>query len=304
MSSAANQHIFVRNTPVSEAASGVTSIFQALGLDTRRSNLAEAEAYFQGRDPDCHLNHILELADVDYVVMTNDPLDDREAVVWLKGDAADSRFCAALRLDRIVKESDTRWSKAEDLRRFLDEWSARMKPLYMAISLASLQPLMDESRRRQRILAVILSCCRDLDVPLTLMLGDLCRMFPGNKFLVTCLSLENQHELSVLARKFSNLTPFGCCWFVNNPSMVLIITEQRIEMLGLTFIAQYSDSRVPEQLIYKWRNARRVVGVAYANSAARLAAIGRELSTVEVMRDADLLFRDNFNALCTQTAQH
>jgi hypothetical protein len=125
-------------------------------------------------------------------------------------------------------------------------------------------------------------------------------MFPDNHFLATCLSLENQHELCVLARKFANLTPFGCWWFVNNPSMVHTITEQRIEMLGPTFIAQHSDARVLEQLIYKWNNARSIVGSAYAKSAAKLTAAGYELSPEAVMRDADLLFRGNFTSLCAR----
>ena len=48
--------------------------------------------------------------------------------------------------------------------------------------------------------------------------------------------------------------PFGCWWFLNNPSIVEEITRERLELPGTTFIPQHSDARVLEQVIYKWRN--------------------------------------------------
>ena len=71
-------------------------------------------------------------------------------------------------------------------------------------------------------------------------------------------------------------------------------------MLGTTFIAQHSDARVLEQLIYKWNNARSIVGSAYAKSAAKLCSSGYQLSSEAVMRDADLLFHRNFTSLCAR----
>jgi hypothetical protein len=75
------------------------------------------------------------------------------------------------------------------------------------------------------------------------------------------LSRENQHELCVYARKFNNLMPFGCWWFLNNPSIVEEITRERIELLGASFIPQHSDARVLEQVIYKWRNTRATLAL-------------------------------------------
>ena len=40
-------------------------------------------------------------------------------------------------------------------------------------------------------------------------LSKLCNNYPENKFLVTCLSLNDQHELTVLGRKHQNLKIFG-----------------------------------------------------------------------------------------------
>src|SRR5690625_3801331 len=73
---------------------------------------------------------------------------------------------------------------------------------------------------------------------------NLCSAFPDNKFLVTLLSRENQYELCVAARNFGNLLPFGCWWWLNNPSLIKEITSMRLELLGPTFAPQHSDARV------------------------------------------------------------
>jgi hypothetical protein len=56
----------------------------------------------------------------------------------------------------------------------------------------------------------------------------LCAAHPDCDFLVTLLSRENQHEFCVAARKFPNLKPFGCWWFLNDPSIIEEITRERI----------------------------------------------------------------------------
>jgi len=76
--------------------------------------------------------------------------------------------------------------------------------------------------------------------------------------LVSVLSRENQHELVVYATQVFKLDAFGCWWFLNNPSVVEEITRERMEMLGPSFIPQHSDARILEQVIYKWRNTRRI----------------------------------------------
>ncbi len=108
------------------------------------------------------------------------------------------------------------------------------------------------------------------------------------------LSRENQHELCVYARKFRNMMPFGCWWFLNNPSIVEEITRERLEMLGTSFIPQHSDARVLEQVIYKWRNTRRTMAPILADSYRRLSEDGRAVTTREIRRDITRLFRGNF----------
>jgi hypothetical protein len=122
----------------------------------------------------------------------------------------------------------------------------------------------------------------------------LCAMFPDVKFLATFLSRENQHELCVAARKFNNLMPFGCWWFLNNPSIVSEITRERLELLGTSFIPQHSDARVLEQLIYKWKHSRTEIANALADSYERLLSSGRAVTAQEIERDVTRLFSGNF----------
>ena len=122
----------------------------------------------------------------------------------------------------------------------------------------------------------------------------LCREYPENRFLVSVLSRENQHELCVYARKFRNMLPFGCWWCLNNPSVVEEMTRERIEMLGATFVPQHSDARVLEQVVYKWRNTRRTLTPILTNTYRTLAEDGWPVTKDDVAKDIRRMFRDNF----------
>src|SRR5258708_38386253 len=93
------QTLFVDNTPLSEAARGVVSIFDAFGLDPRSPDLEEARAFFGSQDPHEHLDRVLEIARVSDVVMTNDPFNARETPHWIDGTKSDRGFHASLRSD-------------------------------------------------------------------------------------------------------------------------------------------------------------------------------------------------------------
>lgn len=94
------------------------------------------------------------------------------------------------------------------------------------------------------------------------------------------------------------MMPFGCWWFLNNPSIVEEMTRERIEMLGMSFIPQHSDARVLEQVIYKWRNTRRTMAPILANSYALLVEDGRPVTREQIRQDLDRLFRKNFKKFC------
>ena len=206
-----------------------------------------------------------------------------------------------------------------EIRRFLADWHKRMRPLYMAVSLTDAFQFPDDSIANKLLSEAVLPSCLEFGLPMSLMIGvrrqvnpalrlagdavgrcdlraveNLCRTFPENRFLVSVLSRENQHELCVYARKFSNLMPFGCWWFLNNPSIVEEITRERIELLGASFIPQHSDARVLEQVIYKWRNTRRTLAPVLANTYGLLQSDGRVITRQEIQKDVDRLFRTNF----------
>ena len=207
----------------------------------------------------------------------------------------------------------------KEVRRFLADWCKRMRPVYMAVSLPDTFQFPDDSRRGRIFREAILPSCREHNLPISLMIGvrrqvnpriklagdavgradmrsieNLCRDFPDNRFLVSVLSRENQHELCVYSRKFNNLMPFGCWWFMNNPSIVEEITRERIEMLGTSFIPQHSDARVLEQVIYKWRNTRRTLAKVLTNSYRLLLEDGRAVTQRDIERDVNRFFRANF----------
>ena len=90
-------------------------------------------------------------------------------------------------------------------------------------------------------------------------LSKLCNKYPKNKFLCSCLSLNDQHELTVIGRKHSNMRIFGFWWFMNQPTIIKQILKMRIDMLGFSFIPQHSDARVSDQLIYKWNHFKKIL---------------------------------------------
>ena len=329
--------LFIENTPISEATRGVIAVLKAFQLPTDYSDLTEARSFFKAQSIETHVQRVLQMAGVSTVVMTNDPLDPEEVAVWMNGVANHGQFRAVLRLDRILCNWSTHWQlvaaqgyrvdgkawgkSTAEVRRFLADWQERMQPLYMACSLPDTFEYPKETVGNRLLKEAVLPMCRELELPLSLMIGvrkqvnpllrlagdavgrtdlraleNLCREFPKNRFLVSVLSRENQHELCVYARKFRNLMPFGCWWFMNNPSIVEEITRERIEMLGTSFIPQHSDARVLEQVIYKWNNTRRTMAHILADSYRLLLEDGRGVTRGDIQRDVTRLFRSNAEA--------
>jgi hypothetical protein len=328
--------LFVENSPISESTRGVVAVLHAFGLPTDASGLQEARRFFAAQSIESFIREVLQFAGVSDVVMTNDPLDPEERPVWMSGGQNHPQFHAVLRLDRILWGWPQHWQKLagegyavdehasgrsiSEVRRFLADWHKRMRPLYMAVSLADTFQFPDERSITSKILGeAVLPSCREFGIPMSLMIGvrrqvnprlrlagdavgkadlrsieNLCREFPDNRFLVSVLSRENQHELAVYSRKFNNLMPFGCWWFLNNPSIVEEITRERMELLGTSFIPQHSDARVLEQVIYKWHNTRRTLAPILANAYQLLVADGAEITRQKIQRDVKRLFRTNF----------
>ncbi len=207
----------------------------------------------------------------------------------------------------------------KEVRRFLEMWIQRMNPKYMAVSLPPEFQYPDDGVLGRLFDNCILPISREFNVPFALMIGvkravnpelrmagdgtgkadltsleTLLRENQDNKFLVTLLSRENQHELCVIGRKFKNLMIFGCWWFMNNPSIIEEITRGRIELLGLSVIPQHSDARILDQLIYKWKHSRKIVKDILIEKYQFLIDVGWTLSKSEIERDVHNLFGGNF----------
>jgi hypothetical protein len=208
---------------------------------------------------------------------------------------------------------------AAEVRRFLAKSIAGMKPVCMAVSLPAEFKFPDDDARDWVLREVVLPTAREHGLALALMVGvrrnvnpalrvagdgvgradvgaleRMCGGYPDVRFLATFLSRENQHGLCVAARKFSNLMPFGCWWFLNNPSTISEITRERLELLGTTFIPQHSDARILEQLIYKWHHSRDVIADSLCESYERLLHSGRAVTRQEIERDVTRMLRGNF----------
>lgn len=216
------------------------------------------------------------------------------------------------------------WTLRE-IRRFLGDWIRRMDPAYMAASLPPSFRFPENSPRGRIIERCILPAGREFGLPFALMIGvkklvnpelglagdsvgksditaveELCARHPENRFLVTMLSRENQHELCVTARKFPNLMIFGCWWFLNDPSIIEEMTRERLELLGLSMIPQHSDARVLDQLLYKWNHSRTIIARVLAEKYSDLAMTGWKTTETEIRRDVALLYSGNFEGFTTR----
>jgi hypothetical protein len=331
------ERLFLGRSPLSEAALGVVAVAQAFGVDLARQGIEGLRAALPTEPSAAYAEQVLDMAGVAAVVMTNDPLDPVERTYWLDGEAGHPRFLAALRLDTLLNRyaeaaprlrelgyrvADTVDARTiDEVRRYLEDWTARMQPVYWALSVADTFTYPEPTARGALLAHAVLPALGERRGALALMMGArrqvnpalgpagdasgrsslepverLCRAFPAVRFLVSVLSRESQHELVVTARKFGNLMPFGCWWFVNTASLVEEITRMRLELLGPTFVFQHSDARVIEHVIYKWQLARRVLVKVLTDHYARLAEAGWAVTDDAMRRDAEALLAGNFAA--------
>ena len=331
--------LFIQNSPLSEACRGVLTTLNALGLDVKKRDLPALRQWFAKWKVEDYITRCLELAGVNTVCMTNSPFDDLERPVWEHGFRRDPRFTAALRIDPLLLAwNDTApvlagWGWKVDatlndgtiseVRRFLADWSKRLQARFMMVSLPPEFDFPANTTCAKLLEQAVLPQCRELGLPLALMMGvkrqvnpqlrmagdgmglsklsaleNLCAGFPQNKFLVTVLARENQHELCVLARKFRNLHVFGCWWFTNVPSIMEEMTRLRLELIGLSVTPQHSDARVLDQLIYKWQHSRRLITRVLVEKYADLAQTGWVVTPDEIQRDVQNLFGGAFDQFC------
>jgi hypothetical protein len=326
--------VFLEHGALSEAARGVITTLNRLGLDVAGRDLGSIRKWFDQQNVDDYIERVFSLAGLDYAVMTNNPFQGEEVLHWKEGKGGTQRFKAALRIDDLI----LKWPEAARgmtqqgydtgepgeasfaaARKFLVDWARKMDPLYLAASLPPDFQYPCDALYARIIDEVVLPVARELNLPMAMMIGvrkqvnpplgdagdavgvadvlavqNLCASHPDCKFLVTMLSRVNQHELCVCARKFGNLHLFGCWWFCNNPSIIQEMTRQRLELLGATVTAQHSDARVLDQLIYKWTHSRKIIGEVLVEKYVDLLEAGWVPTEEEVKREARSIFGGAF----------
>jgi len=203
--------------------------------------------------------------------------------------------------------------------RFLHHWIERMQPVYL---MASLGPdfhlpartiparlfetvVLPVARARRLPFAMMIGCKRQINPALRLAgdgiapvdldtLEHIARTHADVKFLVTLLTRESQHGLCVLARKFRNLLPFGCWWFLNSPVFIEELTRMRLEWLGTSMVPQHSDARVLDQIIYKWAHTKTILTRVLAETYGAVEATGWRVSDDELRRDIAGMLGETF----------
>lgn len=209
------------------------------------------------------------------------------------------------------------------VRKFLCDWTKRIDAQYLMVSLPPDFNCQETNSCSRVLEEAVLPHCREFNLPFAVMpgvrravnpqlrlagdgiglsdmtaLNHLFAKYPENKFLATMLSRENQHELCVAARKFRNLHIFGCWWFTNVPHLIEEITRMRLELVGMSVTPQHSDARVLDQIIYKWRHSKEIIGRVLVEKYEQLAATGWQPSTAEIERDVNDLFGGAFKKFC------
>jgi len=284
------EELFQNRTPISEACKGVLTVLQKLDINYNNKTFEELKNEYENKS--LTDEKILKLSNVSSLVMTNNPFDIDEWNLYKDNDWDRNIFQSSLRLDDLIINNSQATEVAKNQTKinqkqndivinYLDSCFLISNPVYAAISANSdnFKEILNDP-----LWKLILSWLNKKNIPLSLMLGvkravnssfglagdgigdinlkelsKLCNSFPENKFLVTCLSLNDQHELTVLARKHPNLKIFGFWWFMNQPTIIKQILKMRIDMLGFSFIPQHSDARVSDQLIYKWSHFKKIL---------------------------------------------
>ena len=315
------KELFEKRTPVSEACAGVLSILKELNIEIKnKSFLSICNEYDRKIQSD---KNILKLSNVSSLVMTNNPFDLDEWSLFNTNDWDKKIYLASLRLDDLILDYEEALKKAKDqtsnqkntIVTYLEKCYSQSNPVYAAVSLnlETFHTIFEDSFWKD-----ILVWLENKNLPLSLMLGvkravnkdfglagdgigdinlkelsNLCNLFPNNKFLVTCLSLNDQHELTVLARKHPNLRIFGFWWFMNQPTIIKQILKMRIDMLGFSFIPQHSDARVSDQLIYKWSHFKKILHPILLEYYQELLDKNFPISENILQRDIDNLLSGN-----------
>jgi len=195
------KHLFVDNTPISEACRGVLTTLQKLGLDPNEKTLEPYRQWFSEQTADGYVDRVMELANVDSITMTNPVFDDLERGKWEADPAVgdDPRFEAVLRIDPLLRDWQGARKKLKDwgydvgkdfdkktvgeVKRFLEEWIDKQKAIYVAMSLPPEfrypDPKNDDAN--DLIRKCLMPVCAERKLPWAMMIGSRLQVNPALK---------------------------------------------------------------------------------------------------------------------------
>lgn len=190
------EHVFIRHGAMSEAARGVITTFNALGLDVAGRDLAGVRKWFAEQTVEDYLAKVFEIANIDCAVMTNDPFQPDEVGHWQAGWPGAECLRPALRIDSMILnwpaaakmmqdagyqttlvQNDHSYAEA---RRFLTDWAARLgSPVYLAASLPPEFRYPADTPAARTVRNVVLPVARELGIPFAMMIGVRKRVNPA-----------------------------------------------------------------------------------------------------------------------------
>jgi hypothetical protein len=181
------EHVFLRHGALSEAARGVLTTLSALGLDVAGRDLEPARRWFAAQKVEDYLAKVLQIAKVDYAVMTNNPFIAEEAGYWKAHLPRPDCLKTALRIDTLILD----WPAAAKAmrgagyktparptaaafaqgRRFLAEWIKILQPLYLAASLPPEFAYPSPALSSKIMDKVVLPTAKEFGLPVAMMMG-------------------------------------------------------------------------------------------------------------------------------------
>ncbi len=180
--------LFIEHSPISEACRGVLTTLNRLSLDVRKRDLPALRKWFAKWKVADYTTHVMDVAGVNRICMTNSPFDDVERVVWERGFKRDERFTAALRIDPLLLSwNDTAaprlrdWGydvtpelsekTASEVRRFLADWTRRINAQYLMVSLPPDFTYPGDNACARLMETAVLPHCREFGLPFAMMPG-------------------------------------------------------------------------------------------------------------------------------------
>ena len=311
------EYLFVKNTPISEASIGVIKIFKFLKInDYKNKDYFFIRKKLKIKTEDHQL--ILKKLNIKKVVMTNNPFNKEEWCLFKKKNWNRKFYKSSIRLDDLFTKKFKNKFTQKTLKKFINDKYLEAKPSYFALSLNG-DNIMDFFNSNYMTKTIIPFLVKK-KLPLMLLVGvkrsinpsfkgggdgignentdlleKVIKKYKNLNFLVTHLSDNSQYRLTVLSRKLPNLTLFGFWWFLNQDSYVKNYLPIKISLLGFNFIAQHSDARVFEHLIYKWSDFKENLADVMLEKYQKLFNAGYNIDNNEIKNDMNLLLNKNPN---------